>query len=251
MCWLTRARSSPPTISTSSWAIGRTRCAPNWETSATISSSRSRWAPGTRCCNWPPALKDYQGNLLILYGDTPLFRPASIRGLLNRHALRQAHLTLLTAIVRTGLCPTAASFAMPGGASWTSSRRRRRRPPCAKSTNSTWARISSPRRRSLPRWSKLPPAQNGKYQLTDCVHQLIRSGLRVESYQICDPDEIQGINTPQDLEQAEFILQKRLFRPRREEEQNQVVVWHRRLAGDHRGGVHAPQRPALVAGARQ
>ena len=45
-----------------------------------------------------PMLKDYQGNLLILYGDTPLFRPASIRGLLNRHALRQAHLTLLTAI---------------------------------------------------------------------------------------------------------------------------------------------------------
>ena len=43
-------------------------------------------------------LKDYRGNLLILYGDTPLFRPASIRGLLNRHALRQAHLTLLTAI---------------------------------------------------------------------------------------------------------------------------------------------------------
>ena len=43
-------------------------------------------------------LKEYRGNLLILYGDTPLFRPASIRGLLNRHGLRQAHLTLLTAI---------------------------------------------------------------------------------------------------------------------------------------------------------
>ena len=50
-----------------------------------------------------PSLKGYQGNLLILYGDTPLFRPASIRGLLNRHALRQAHLTLLTAIVKQSL----------------------------------------------------------------------------------------------------------------------------------------------------
>ena len=69
----------------------------------------------------------------------------------------------------------------------------------------------------------LAPAHDGKYQLTDCVHELIRSGLRVESYQICDPDEIQGINTRQDLEQAEFILQKRLFRPRREEEQHQVA----------------------------
>ena len=55
------------------------------------------------------------------------------------------------------------------------------------------------------------------------MHQLIRSGLKVESYQICDPDEVQGINTTQDLDRAAFILQKRLFRPRREEEQNQVV----------------------------
>src|SRR5712692_1282148 len=46
-----------------------------------------------------PHLKDFQGNLLILYGDTPLFRPGSIRGLLNRHHLRNAHLTLLTAVV--------------------------------------------------------------------------------------------------------------------------------------------------------
>ena len=46
-----------------------------------------------------PLLEDYQGDLLILYGDTPLFRPDSIRGLLNRHRLRQAYLTLLTAIV--------------------------------------------------------------------------------------------------------------------------------------------------------
>src|SRR5512141_2779996 len=48
-------------------------------------------------------LKGFDGNLLILYGDTPLFRPASIRGLLNRHSLRKAHLTLLTAIVDRAL----------------------------------------------------------------------------------------------------------------------------------------------------
>jgi bifunctional UDP-N-acetylglucosamine pyrophosphorylase/glucosamine-1-phosphate N-acetyltransferase len=44
-------------------------------------------------------LRDFDGNLLILYGDTPLFRPASIRGLLNRHNLKKAHLTLLTAVL--------------------------------------------------------------------------------------------------------------------------------------------------------
>jgi len=44
-------------------------------------------------------LRDFDGNLLILYGDTPLFRPASIRGLLNRHNLKKANLTLLTAVL--------------------------------------------------------------------------------------------------------------------------------------------------------
>jgi phosphomannomutase/molybdopterin-guanine dinucleotide biosynthesis protein A len=169
-----------------------------------------------------PTLKNYKGNLLILYGDTPLFRPASIRGLLNRHALRQADLTLLTAIVDRPF-PYGRIIRDSGG----------RIVDIIEETD------ASPAVRQIHEYNvgaylvsapvifaaleKLPAAHNGEYQLTDCVHHLIRSGLRVESYQICDSDEIQGINTKQDLEQAEFILQKRLFRPRREEEQNQVA----------------------------
>lgn len=45
-----------------------------------------------------PLLKDFEGDLLILYGDTPLFNPTSIRGLINRHRLRRADLTLLTVV---------------------------------------------------------------------------------------------------------------------------------------------------------
>jgi bifunctional UDP-N-acetylglucosamine pyrophosphorylase/glucosamine-1-phosphate N-acetyltransferase len=43
-------------------------------------------------------LQSYEGDLLILYGDTPLFNPTSIRGLINRHRLRNADLTILTAV---------------------------------------------------------------------------------------------------------------------------------------------------------
>ena len=67
-----------------------------------------------------------------------------------------------------------------------------------------------------------PSPEDGDYRLTDCVHQLIRAGLCVESYRIYDPDEVQGINGVEDLARAEFILQKRLFRPRRQEERNLV-----------------------------
>ena len=64
---------------------------------------------------------------------------------------------------------------------------------------------------------------DGSYRLTDCVHELIRSGMGVESYQIYDPDEVQGINTAEDLANAEFILQKRLFHPHRPEEEGKVT----------------------------
>src|SRR5215470_9238457 len=44
-------------------------------------------------------MRSLEGDLLILYGDTPLFRSGSIRGLLNRHRLKQAQLTLLSAVL--------------------------------------------------------------------------------------------------------------------------------------------------------
>ena len=169
-----------------------------------------------------PSLKDYQGNLLILYGDTPLFRPASIRGLLNRHALRKAHLTLLTAIADRPL-PYGRIIRDAGGCIVDIIEETEASPAVReiRELNVGAYIVSAPA--IFAAMKTLPAAHDGRYQLTDCVHQIIRSGLRVESYQICDPDEIQGINTAQDLERAEFILQKRLFRPRREEEQNQVV----------------------------
>ena len=169
-----------------------------------------------------PELKDYKGNLLILYGDTPLFRPASIRGLLNRHALRQAHLTLLTANSSRPL-PYGRIIRDSAGRIMDVIEETEASPAVREihELNVGAYIVSAPAIFST--LERLAPGPDGKYQLTACVHELIRSGLQVESYQICDPDEIQGINTPQDLEQAEFILQKRVLRPRREEEQHQVA----------------------------
>ena len=170
-----------------------------------------------------PLLKDFQGDLLILYGDTPLFRPASIRGLLNRHRLRQAHLTLLTAVVDRPL---------PYG--------RIIRDAADRIIDIIEETEASPEVREIrelnvgayvvhaedifPALKALSPSPlDGEYRLTDCAHRLIRSGLRVESYQIYDQDEVLGINTGDDLAQAEFILQKRLYRPHRHEEQNLIT----------------------------
>ena len=55
---------------------------------------------------------------------------------------------------------------------------------------------------------KLSPSPiDGDFRLTDSVHELIRSGLRVESYRLYDQDEVQGINSGCRIwQQAEFII---------------------------------------------
>ena len=169
-----------------------------------------------------PLLAGFHGDLFINYGDTPLFRSDSIRGLLNRHHLCQAKLTLLSAVV---------DRSYPYG--------RIIRDSEGRIVDIIEAAEASESVRAIhelnigayvvrvdtifPALEKLPfSPEVGGVRLTDCVHQLVRSGLLVESYQTYDQDEVQGINTPEDLANAEFILQKRLFRPHRPEAEDQV-----------------------------
>jgi phosphomannomutase/molybdopterin-guanine dinucleotide biosynthesis protein A len=168
-------------------------------------------------------LNGFDGTLLILYGDTPLFRPDSIRGLLNRHYLRNADLTLLTAVADDALS-YGRIIRNSGG----------QIVDIIEATEAS-AEVRNIRELNVGAYvvgaqvifsalEKLSPSSvDGEYRLTDCVHQLIRSGLRVESYQLYDQDEVQGINQIADLARAEFILQKRLYRPRRQEEQNLIA----------------------------
>jgi phosphomannomutase/CTP:molybdopterin cytidylyltransferase MocA len=170
-----------------------------------------------------PLLADFEGDLLILYGDTPLFRPASILGLLNRHRLRQAHLTLLSAVVDRPL-PYGRIIRDAGGRIMDIIEEEEATPEVRQIRELNVGAYVVCAQNIWPALRTLPPSPlDGEYRLTDCAHRLIHSGLRVESHQIYDQDEVLGINTRQDLEQAEFILQKRLYRPRRYEEQNLIA----------------------------
>lgn len=168
-------------------------------------------------------LTDFSGDLLILYGDTPMFRPDSIRGLLNRHKLRQAHLTVLTAKVDRSLpygriIRDATGQIVDIVEDQDASTHVREIHELNAGAYVVNAQIIS---RVLEELT--PSARSGKYQFTDCVHGLIRFGCEIASFQLNDPDEVQGINNAHDLELAQFILQKRLFRPRRQEEENLVL----------------------------
>jgi len=170
-----------------------------------------------------PLLQEFEGNLLILYGDTPLFRPASVRGLLNRHRLKQAQFTLLSAVMDHPW-PYGRIIRDAGGhiidIIEEADASPEMREICELNVGAYLARTPAlfPVLRTLS-----PSPVDGEYRLTDCAHRLIRSGMRVESYQIYDQDEVLGINTHADLAQAAFIVQKRLYRPRRNEEQNVIA----------------------------
>jgi phosphomannomutase len=170
-----------------------------------------------------PLLEGFEGDLLILYGDTPLLRAESIRGMLNRHYLKRADLTLLTAVLDRPL-PYGRIIRNAGGqildiieeTEASQEVRGIRELNVGAYVVDSKAVFAALRRLS-------PSPGDGHYRLTDCVHELIRSGLRVESYRLYDDDEVQGINSAEDLAEAEFILQKRLFRPRRQEEEELVT----------------------------
>ena len=170
-----------------------------------------------------PLLQDFRGDLLILYGDTPLFRPASIRGLINRHRLCQAHLTLLSAVVDRPL-PYGRIIRDANHRIMDIIEEREASPEVQEIRELNVGAYVVRAEYIFPALKTLSPSPlDGDYRLTDCAHRLIRSGLRIESYQIYDQDEVQGINTTEDLEQAEFVLEKRLYRPRREEEHNLIT----------------------------
>ena len=165
-------------------------------------------------------LEDYQGDLLILYGDTPLFRPASILGLLNRHRLKEVDLTLFTAIVdepypygriiRDAHGRIVDIIEAPDVPAPVHEVRELNVGAYVVRSDALFATLRRLERSGEP----LP--------LTDLIHQFTRSGHRIASYRSHDPDEILGINTPADLERAGFILQKRYFRPFRRQEENQI-----------------------------
>lgn len=167
-------------------------------------------------------LESYQDDLLILYGDTPLFRPDSISGMLNRHRLKDADLTLFTGVSPQPLPYGRIIREMSGQIVGIIEETEASDQVLAIRELNVGAYVA----RAEALFSALQQLAQGRegmrLPLTEIVHQMISSGCRVTSYASYDPDEILGINTPADLERAEFVLNKRYLRPARVEEESEI-----------------------------
>lgn len=156
-----------------------------------------------------PLLKDFQGTVLVLYGDTPLITPATIQAMLDRRS-QAPH----PAVVVLGFRPKNAGEygRLVFGA------------------NGLQAIVeykdATPEQRAIPLCNSGVMAIDGKhlftlidkigndnakgeYYLTDIVKLAVAQGLTA-SYVEADEEELLGVNSRAELAEAEALMQKRL-----------------------------------------
>lgn len=157
--------------------------------------------------------KNFNGILLVLYADTPLITPATIKGMLKKHASSNSDVTLLSAevsdpkeygrirrdekgkirgiIEHTDITDTNTGHLKPkteinAGAYCFDAKKLFKGLNCIKKNKT-----------------------KGEYYLTDIIAYSYKKGYRVSSYITKDADEALGVNRREDLQAAEAILRKR------------------------------------------
>jgi len=157
------------------------------------------------------AFADFAGDVLILYGDVPLIRAATLRSLLETHRAENADLTLVT------MC-----FEHPTGYG------RIVRDPAGEVVGIVEERDATDAQRAITEinpglyavrsevlFSLLrelrPNNAQGELYLTDLVGLAAGRGLRVRTVQGATAEEVAGINTRQELARMEATLKSNLI----------------------------------------
>lgn len=155
-----------------------------------------------------PLLAGFTGTLVVLAGDSPLIRPRTLRSLLAHHHETQAAVTVLTAVVPD---PSGYGRIVRQGGRITGIVEDKDASPevrAGREINSSMYAFRYPfLAEALPRLRN--ENRQGEFYLTDTVQMAFAMGERVEGLVAEDPSEIAGINTPEQLAEAERILGER------------------------------------------
>jgi bifunctional UDP-N-acetylglucosamine pyrophosphorylase/glucosamine-1-phosphate N-acetyltransferase len=161
---------------------------------------------GHACMMAEPALGDFTGTVLVVCGDTPLLTAGTLHDLLERHAASGAQVTVLSMrlaepkgygrIVRTPDGDGIARIVEEKDAS-----------PAEKALDEVNSGIYAFDHAALSGILSSLTADNaqGEYYLTDTVSLLQARGAKAAVWCAEDPRELLGINTPEQLAEAERI----------------------------------------------
>lgn len=153
--------------------------------------------------------QEFDGTVLVTFGDMPLFRREEMERMCRQHAQNGADCTLMTAqnpelslwarVVRD---ENGKFSAIVEGKDCTEEQ--------AKITE-LFSGVLVFNSQSL--FKVLPQVGcanvQKEYYLTEVPELMVKQGMKVETYFTKDGDDLRGINTPEDLEVCERILQQR------------------------------------------
>ena len=153
-------------------------------------------------------LQGFDGDVLVLCGDVPMLRTATLRLMLDEHRGRGAALTMLTThlddptgygrILRDGRGAVAGVVEEPDATA--------RQKGVREINSGVYCLRASFLFEALPRVGRRN-AQGEQY-LTDVVGMAADEGLCIADVET-QPDEIRGVNTPDDLAFLEALLRRR------------------------------------------
>lgn len=153
--------------------------------------------------------RDYEGTVLVTFGDMPLFRRQSMLEMCRYHESKHASCTLMTAenemldewarIIRT---PDGKFEAIVEGKDCDEEQ---------KNVKELFAGVLAFDSKML--FDTLPKINKenvqGEYYLTEVPGIMVKSGMIVETFKTDDSDDLFGVNTPEDIFNCERILLKR------------------------------------------
>ncbi len=156
-----------------------------------------------------PAFRAVQGDLLVLYGDSPMLRSQTLRALKQLHPRSKASATLVTATLEDpfgyGRIVRKPDSRIVGIIEeWDANEDMRR----IREVNSGVClfRIAD----LLPALRALRPDRaSGHYRLTDTIAWLLKKGRSVQALTVTDPSEVLGVNDRAELAEAHRILTRR------------------------------------------
>ena len=155
--------------------------------------------------------KDFDGNVLVTFGDMPLFRREEFLKMLAIHEESGADCTLMTAenprltmwarVVRD---ESGRFSAIVEGKDCTEEEAK---------IKELFSGVMIFKSASLFKMLPKVGCKNvqKEYYLTEVPELMVKEGMKVETYMTLDGEDLHGINTPEDLTLCESILEKRLL----------------------------------------
>ncbi|MBQ6546227.1 MAG: NTP transferase domain-containing protein [Lachnospiraceae bacterium] len=153
--------------------------------------------------------RDYDGTVLIDYGDMPLFRKEAMEEMCRYHEETGAVCTLMTA-EDPSLTMWARIIRDENGRFARIVEGKDCTPEQAK-TKELFAGVLAFDAKALFETLPLVDRNNvqGEYYLTEVPELLAKKGLPVETWKTDDPDDLRGVNTIEDLIRCEKVMRKR------------------------------------------